>query len=99
MKIVFGHLEIVNILLVLRLFAPQMDRMPNHVRCDNQVVHVLKSGKMKDPFLAACVRNVWFWAQIQDVRNQVTDLCPDGLLHIETGMSCVHTFITPYGWW
>ena len=55
------------------------------VRCDNRaVVHVLRSGKTKDPFLDACARNIWFWSarfdidmrydHIRGTENAVVDL-------------------------
>ena len=67
------HLEMVNILSALRLFAPRWAQRKVRVRCDNQaVVHVLRSGKTQDPFLGACARNVWFWSAKFDI-----DLCYD----------------------
>ena len=79
------HLEIVNILLALKLFAPRWMQRKVRVRCDNQaVVHVLRSGRTKDPFLGACARNIWFWAakfdinirydHIQGIENKVAGL-------------------------
>ena len=41
------------------------------VKCDNEVVvTVLMSGKTKDPYLAACARNIWYIASLDDI-----DLC------------------------
>ena len=75
----------VNILFAIRLFAFKWKRCKIRVRCDNlAVVQVSKSGRTKDPFLAACARNIWFWAarfdvdmrydHIQGVNNRVADL-------------------------
>ena len=62
------YLEMVNILLALRLFAPRWTQCKVRVRCNNQaVVHVLRSGKTTDPFLGACARNIWFWSARFDV--------------------------------
>ena len=79
------HLEMVNILLAVRLFALKLKRCKIRVRCDNlAVVQVLKSGRTKDPFLAACTCNIWFlvaqfdvdmrYDHIQGVNNRVADL-------------------------
>ena len=54
-------------------------------RRDNQaVVQVLRLGRTKDPFLAACTCNIWLWAarfdvdmhydHIRGVENTVADL-------------------------
>ena len=43
------HMEMVNILIAIRLFTFLL------IRCDNEaVVTFLKSGKTRDPYLAAC---------------------------------------------
>ena len=80
-----AHLEMVNILVALRLFASRWTQHKVRVRCDNQaVVQVLSSGRTKDPFLAVCTCKIWFWAarfdvdirynHIQGVNNRVADL-------------------------
>ena len=62
------HLEMVNILVALRLFAPFWSRKRILIRCDNQaVVSVLNMGKTRDPFLAACARNVWLITAQADI--------------------------------
>ena len=67
-KFTIVHLEMVNMLLALRLFAPRWTQRKVRVRCDNQaVVDVLRSGKTKYPFLGACARNIWFWSARFDV--------------------------------
>ena len=54
------HLEMGNILVALHLFARFWSRKRILIRCDNQAVaSVLNTGKTRDPFLAACTRNVW----------------------------------------
>ena len=53
------HLEMVNILVALRLFAKWWSTKKVLIHCDNQaVVTVMKSGKMRDTFLAASARNI-----------------------------------------
>ena len=48
------HLEMINILIAIRLFKFQWASKKVLIRCDNEaVVTVLKSGKTRDPYLAA----------------------------------------------
>ena len=79
------HLEMVNILLVMRLFANIWAEKKIQINCDNEaVVTVLTTGKTRDAFLAACARNIWFVTAIHDmevqykhvsgVNNQVADI-------------------------
>ena len=63
------QLETLNILVALRLFAPYWHRKKVHVKCDNlAAVQVLTSGKTRDPFLAACARNVWLVVAQADIQ-------------------------------
>ena len=63
-----AHLEMVNILVALKVFCRQWAGKRVMVHCDNQaVVCVLQSGKVRDPFLGACARNVWLWAATFDI--------------------------------
>ena len=62
------HLEMINILLALRLFHNQWTSKKALIHCDNQaVVTVLNTGKTRDPFLAACARNVWYITAVNDI--------------------------------
>ena len=62
------HLEMINILVAIRIFAKYWYRKHILVRCDNiAVVQVLSSGKTKDPYLATCARNVWFAAALANI--------------------------------
>ena len=45
------------------------------------VVQVLSSGRTKDPFLGACIRNIWLIAAINDI-----DL---DYMHIQGKLNCV----------
>ena len=79
------HLEMVNILVAVRIFALDWQHRSILVRCDNAaVVQVLNNGKTKDPFLATCARNIWYCMAHHDINlsfshvlgknNQVADL-------------------------
>ena len=80
------HLEMINILVAVKLFAGLWAKRN---ASDNQaVVQVLSTGKTRDPFLAACSRNVWQMAAADDIdltyvhvlgkNNQVADLLSRG---------------------
>ena len=65
------HLEMVNIVVALRLFARLWSGTRVLIRCDNDaVVKVLNAGKARDPFLGACARNVWYLAALADTDLQ-----------------------------
>ena len=79
------QLEMVNIILALRVFRPMWSGRRVLVRCDNDdVVQVLSHGRARDPFLAACARNVCYILADADIdasflhvmgkNNQVADL-------------------------
>ena len=77
----------INILLAMKLFAHLWSSKKILIHCDNHaVVTVLKSGKIRDAFLAASARNIWYvtaihdievqYAHISGISNQVAD--PNG---------------------
>ena len=53
------HLEMLNIVVALKVWATQWSNKKLRIKCDNMaVVEVLTSGKTKDNILATCARNV-----------------------------------------
>ena len=65
------HLEMVNIIVALRVYAHAWKGTRILIKCDNDaVVKVLSGGKARDPFLAACARNAWYLAALGDVHLQ-----------------------------
>ena len=65
------HLEMVNILVAIRLFASRWSGRKILVRCDNQAVFaVLKPGRTRDPYLSACARNIWYCAATHDIDDR-----------------------------
>ena len=65
------HLEMVNILLAIRTFKRQWATKRVLIQCDNEaVVTVLRSGRTRDPYLAACARNIWYAAAAADIDLQ-----------------------------
>ena len=62
------HLEMVNILVAIRLFARQWTGSKILVKCDNQaVISVLSTGRTRDPYLSACAQNIWYCAASHDI--------------------------------
>ena len=65
------HLEMVNIVMALRLFAHWWSGTRILIKCDNDaVVKVLNAGKARDPFFGTCVCNVWYISALADVGVQ-----------------------------
>ena len=102
------HLEMVNIVMALRLFARLWAGTRILVKCDNEaVVKVLKAGKARDPFLATCARNVWYLSALADIdlqyehilgrNNTVADLLSRWQL-IPNNMVQLHQFIPNPVW-
>ena len=102
------HLEMVNILVAIRLFAGQWTGCKILVKCDNQaVVSVLSTGRTRDPYLSACARNIWYCAASHDIDMQYIHI-PDkknvvaGLLSRWTGTVNNHESLLahiPNPWW
>ena len=62
------HLEMVNVLLAVRLFQTKWAGRKVLIKCGNKaVVTVLRSGRARDPFLGACVRNIWYVSALSDM--------------------------------
>ena len=67
------HLEMVNILVTISVYARAWKGAHILIKCDNDaVVKVLSGGKARDPFLGACERNTWYLAALVDVYLQYT---------------------------
>ena len=65
------HLEMVNVLLAVRLFQAHWAGRKVLIKCDNEaVVAVLRSGRVRDPFLGACARNIWYASALSDMDIQ-----------------------------
>ena len=66
------HLEMLNILVALRVWAKQWSNKKILLKCDNQaVVSVLNSGKSQDMTLAAMARNINMLLAVEDIELQV----------------------------
>ena len=58
------HLEMLNIVIALKTRGRFWCNSTSTVHCDNFVV---KTGKIKDPFLVLCVRNIWLLPARHDI--------------------------------
>ena len=67
-NITIVHFEMINILLALRLWAPELDGRRLCLHCDNMaVVSILNSGRGQDSVLLSIARNVWLIAAKHDI--------------------------------
>ena len=70
------HLEMLNVLIAIRLWAKAWAHSAVTVHCDNlAVVQVINSSKTRDKFLGACIRNLWLITASHDIHLN--------LIHIE----------------
>ena len=69
------HLEMLNILIALRLWAQEWAGSSVTFHCDNlAVVQVVNSGKTRATFLSACIRHIWFITAVHDIDLQLTHI-------------------------
>ena len=69
------HLEMLNVLIALRLCAKDWAGSLVTLHCDNLVVvQVVNSGKIRDKFLNACIRHIWFITAIYDIDLRPTHI-------------------------
>ena len=66
------HLEMLNILVALRVWASFCTSSLVTFYCDNMaVVQVVESGKTRDIFLNACIRKIWLITATHDIELQI----------------------------
>ena len=66
------HLEMLNLLIALRLWGSHWAQSSMYIYCDNMaVVQVASSGRTKDPFLGACIRNIWLITATLDIELEI----------------------------
>ena len=62
------HLEMINILVALKIWAYQWKDKKIRVKGDNMaVVEVLTSGKTKDGILGTCAHNIWMLSALFNI--------------------------------
>ena len=66
------HLEMLNVVIALRTWAKYWQHTKVVFFCDNlAVVHVVKTNRTRDEFLALCLRNIWLLAALHDVEIEL----------------------------
>ena len=61
-----------NILLALGVWGDLWKNSLVRFYCDNlAVVQVVQTSKTKDPFLAACIRNIWMITAVLDIEIEI----------------------------
>ena len=70
------HLEMLSLLVAIRKWKRFWSHSKVKVHCDNMaVVQVVGSGKTKDPYLAACLRNLWLLTILTHIWLLVLEIC------------------------
>ena len=69
------HMEMVNILVALRTWAPILTGRQVVSYCDNAaVVAICQNGRSRDPYLAAMARNIWWLTATCDIDLQLVHI-------------------------
>ena len=62
------HLEMINILVALKIWAHHWKDKIFRIKCDNMAVEeVITSAKTKDATLGACARNIWMLSPLFNI--------------------------------
>ena len=62
------QLEVANALIVLRTWGLTFKNKYVIIWCDNKAV---VSYRIRDPFLAACIRTIWWYAAIYNIKLEI----------------------------
>ena len=78
--------------IALKTLVPEeMRNVEVRVTTDNiATMHVLNTGKTRDPFMAACARELWLIAALQELRI-ILDHAPGETLVLADALSRRHT--------
>ena len=86
-----AHLEMINAVVALRLWAPLWSEKKLQIFCDNSNVCIaLQTGRSRDHFMQACVRTVFLMSVTYDVEILVCHR-PGVSLVAADSLSSVHT--------
>ena len=74
------HLEVLNAMVVVKLWAPKLASQLVHLFCDNTTaVAIFQAGKGRDPFLHACTREMWLTSAIWDITLTIGHMARESL--------------------
>ena len=63
------HLEAINIVVALKLWAREWKDSIIEIKCDNMAaVEVIRTGRARDSYLASCARNIWLLTAMYNIR-------------------------------
>ena len=66
------HLEMINLVIALRMWGKYWANSVATAHCDNiVVVQVVDNSRTRDPFLAACIRNIWLLTAKWDIQLKI----------------------------
>ena len=69
------HLEILNIVVALKLWAPLWKDHTIEIKCDNMaVVEVLNTGRARDVMLDTSARNIWLITSMYNIELVVSHI-------------------------
>ena len=70
-----NHLEMINIMVVLKIWGTSWSNQCVQIFCDNlPVVEIIRTGKARDQILAACARNIWLLSALYNIRLLVSHI-------------------------
>ena len=73
--VAISQLELYNIVVAARLWAPLWQNKAVCIRCDNEsAVSVCNSGKMRDVFMNLCLHNLWLVISQYNIDLRVTHI-------------------------
>ena len=70
-KLFIVHLEMLNLLIALQLWADRLRGKRVTIYCDNAVVSVISTDKSRDLFLAALTHNIWLITAMWDIELNI----------------------------
>ena len=86
-----AHLELLNIVVAVRTWAELWAHQRVAVQCDNMnACLAVRSGRTRDRFMQACVRELFHLSTVHDLELQVTH-CPGVTLQRADALSRAHT--------
>ena len=63
------HLEMLNIVAAIKIWAPQCNYHTITIHCDNSVaISVLATGRGRDSYLLRCAREIWFITALHHIQ-------------------------------
>ena len=66
------HLEMLNLVVAIKVWGKFWKNSSVIIYCDNMsVVQVVQTSRTRDPFLALCIRNIWFLRACYDIELEV----------------------------